>query len=41
MKRVLQARGQLKRGLGVVVVREMSFEGMGAVEKGFRGDATR
>ena len=37
MKCVLQAWGQLKRGLEVVALGEMCFEGMGAVEKWFRG----
>ena len=34
MKCVLGAWGQLKRGFGVVVVGEMRFDAMGAVEKG-------
>ena len=34
MKCVLRAWGQLKSGFEVVVVGEMCFEGMGAVEKG-------
>ena len=34
MKCVSTAWGQLKRGLEVVALREMSFEGIGAVEKG-------
>ena len=37
MKCVLQALGQLKRGFEVVVVDEMCFDGMGAVEKGVGG----
>ena len=35
MNRVLKALGQLKRGLGLMAVGKMCFEGMGAVEKGF------
>ena len=34
MKSVLRAWGQLKRGLEVLALAEMCFEGMGAVEKG-------
>ena len=34
MKCVLRAWGQLKRGLEVLALCEMCFEGMGAVEKG-------
>ena len=32
---VLRAWGQLKRGFEVMVLAELFFEGMGAVEKGF------
>ena len=34
MKCVLRAWGQMKRGFEVLALREMCFEGMGAVEKG-------
>ena len=34
MKHVLRAWGELKRGLEVLALGEMCFEGMGAVEKG-------
>ena len=34
MKCVLRAWGQLKRGFEVLALGEISFEGMGAVEKG-------
>ena len=37
MECVLRAWGQLKRGLEVLVVGEMCFEGIGAVEKGVGG----
>ena len=40
MKYVLRAWGQLKRGLEVLVLGEMCFEGMGAVETGVGGVAT-
>ena len=33
MKYVLRALGELKRGLEVLALGEMCFEGMGAVEK--------
>ena len=33
MKRVLRAWGQLKREFEVLALSEMSFEGMGAIEK--------
>ena len=34
MKYVLRASGELKRGLEVLALGEMCFEGMGAIEKG-------
>ena len=34
MKYVLRAWGQLKRGFEVLVLGEIYFEGMGAVERG-------
>ena len=34
MKFVLRAWGPLKRGFEVLALREVCFEGMGAVEKG-------
>ena len=34
MKCVLRASGELKRGFEVLLLGEMCFEGMGAVEKG-------
>ena len=34
MKYVLRAWGELKRGFEVLVLCEMCFEGMGAVERG-------
>ena len=37
VKCVLRAWGQLKRGLEVLALGEICFEGMGAVEKGVRG----
>ena len=37
MKCVLRARGQSERGLEVLALGEMCFEGMGAVEKLKRG----
>ena len=40
MKYVLSAWGQLKRGLEVLELGEMCFEGMGAVEKGVPGVGT-
>ena len=40
MKCVLRAWGQLKRGLEVLALCEMFFEGMGAVEKGVGGVGT-
>ena len=38
---VVRACEQLKRGLEVVALCEMCFEGMGAVEKGDGGGGTR
>ena len=40
MKCILRAWGQLKRGFEVVVVDEMCFEGIRAVEKGVGGGGT-
>ena len=40
MKYVLRALGQLKRGLEVLALGEMCFEGMGEVEKGVGGVGT-
>ena len=40
MKYVLRAWRQLKRGLEVLALGEMCFEGMGAVEKGVGGVGT-
>ena len=37
MKCVLRAWGQFKRGLHLLALGEMSFEGMGAGEKGVSG----
>ena len=37
MKYVLRASGQLERGLEVLALGEICFEGMGGVEKGVRG----
>ena len=34
MKYVLRAMGELKRGFEVLLLGEICFEGMGAVEKG-------
>ena len=34
MKYVLRAMGELKRGFEVLLLAEICFEGMGAVEKG-------
>ena len=34
MKCVMRARGELKRGLEVLALGEMCFQGMGAVETG-------
>ena len=35
MKHVLRAWGQLKRGLEVLALGEMCFEGMGELKRGF------
>ena len=40
MKCVLAALGQLKRGFVMVALGQMSFEVMGAVEKGVEGGGT-
>ena len=40
MKYVLRSWGQLKRGLEVLALCEMCFEGMGSVEKGVGGVGT-
>ena len=40
MKYVLRAWGNLKRGLEVLALGEMCFEGMGAVETGVGGVVT-
>ena len=40
MKYFLRAWGELERGFEVLVLGGMRFEGMGAVEKGFRGVGT-
>ena len=40
MKYFLRAWGQLKRGLEVLALGEMCFEGMGAVAKGVGGVGT-
>ena len=37
MKYVLRAWGELKRGLEVLALGEMCFEGMGAIAKGVGG----
>ena len=37
MKYVLRAWGELKRGLEVLALAEMCFQGMGAVETGVGG----
>ena len=40
VKCVLRAWEQLQRGFHVLALREMCFEGMGAVEKGVSGVGT-
>ena len=40
MKFVSRASGQSERGLQVVAIGEMCFQGMGAVEKWIGGDGT-